>query len=162
LTQALDQVWGSAAGLARLIYDAPHNGVWRERIGEQYLWIHRHNAARVTPPSRLPAGSIYRDTGHPVLLPGSERTSSYLCAGGEGAADTLHSAGHGAGHAVQALARPLDKAARFTRVYRYGSSSVEQRPQLDDNGVDRVLRALVSHDIARPVARLRPLGVLKG
>jgi RNA-splicing ligase RtcB len=162
LAQVLTGVLGSTAGQPRLLYDAPHNGIWREQIGQRPLWVHRHNAVRVTPPSRLPADNVYQSTGHPVLLPGTECTSSYLCASGEGAANTLHSAGHGAGHTVQATARPLDGPARFTRVYGYGGSPVEQRPHLSDDGVDAVLSALSSHDVARPVARLRPLAVLKG
>jgi tRNA-splicing ligase RtcB len=162
LAQTLSEVWGSAVDQTRLLYDAPHNGVWRERIGEQALWVHRHNAVRVTPPSRLPADSVYGGTGHPVLLPGTERTSSYLCASGEGAANSLHSAGHGAGHTVQALSHPLDEPARFTRVYGYDDEPVEHRPHWSDDGVDAVLGALAAHDIARPVVRLRPVAVLKG
>ncbi len=162
LRQAMEDVWGAAARQPRLIYDAPHNGIWRERIGGQALWVHRHNAVRVTPPSRLPADSPYRETGHPVLLPGTERTSSYLCASGEGAAATLHSAGHGAGHAVQALGHEVSDSTSPTRVYGYGDRHIELRPGLSDNGVDAVLRGLVAHDIARPVARLRPVAVLKG
>ena len=162
LGQTLNEVWGLAADGPRLLYDAPHNGIWQERIGERTLWVHRHNAVRVTPPSCFPADSTYRDTGHPVLLPGTERTSSYLCASGEGAAGSLFSAGHGAGHTVQALGRVLDRPARLTRVYRYGGPPVELRPHLSDDGVDAVLRALSTHDIARPVVRLRPLAVLKG
>lgn len=162
LGQALEAVWGMGAGSPRLIYDAPHNGIWRERIGEQVLWVHRHNAARVIPPSRLPADSPYRGTGHPVLLPGTERTSSYLCAGSEGAAGSLHSAGHGAGRAVQALGRERGETVTFTRVYGYGDRRVELRPALSDDGVDAVLQGLVTFDIAHPVARLRPVAVLKG
>ncbi len=161
LNRALNKVW-SVADAPRLLYDAPHNGIWREWIGEQNLWVHRHNAVRVTPPSCLPADSPYRDTGHPVLLPGTERTSSYLCASGEGAAHSLHSASHGAGHAVQALSRALDEQFLSTRVYRYGDCLVELWPHLSDDGVDAVLQALVAHDIARPVVRLRPVAVLKG
>jgi tRNA-splicing ligase RtcB len=162
LTRTLSEVWGATVDPPRLVYDAPHNGVWQERIGEQVLWVHRHNAVRVTPPSRLPVGSAYGRTGHPVLLPGTERTSSYLCAGGEGAANSLHSAGHGAGHTVQALSHPLDESTRFTRVYGYDNALVEHRPHWSDDGVDAVLGALVAHDIARPVVRLRPIAVLKG
>ncbi len=162
LGRALGEVWGEKVVRLRLLYDAPHNTIWRERIGDDSLWVHRHNSVRVTPPSRLPADSPYRESGHPVLLPGTERTSSYLCAGGEGAAKSLHSAGHGAGHTVQALSRDLDGPARFTRVYRYGGLPVELRPHLSDAGVDAVRHALAAHDIARPVVRLRPVAVLKG
>ena len=162
LGRALSRVWGAAADQPRLVYDAPHNGIWRETIGAQSFWVHRHNAVRVTPPSRLPAGSSYCDTGHPVLLPGTERTSSYLCASSEGATSFLHSAGHGAGNAVRALGHESQDPSRFTRVYRYGSNSSTPTSHLDDIGVDRVLQALSDHDIARPVARLRPVAVLKG
>jgi len=162
LGQALGEVWGLAADGPRLLYDAPHNGIWQERVGERTLWVHRHNAVRVTPPSCFPADNTYRETGHPVLLPGTERTSSYLCASSEGAAGSLYSAGHGAGCAAQAMGCVLDEPAWFTRVYGYGGSPVELRPHLSDDGVDAVLRALSAHDIARPVVRLRPVAVLKG
>lgn len=162
LSQALQAVWGAAARRPRLIYDAPHNGIWRERVGGRMLWVHRHNAVRVTPPSCLAAESPYRETGHPVLLPGTERTSSYLCASSEGAAGFLHSAGHGAGHAVQALGREQDQVAHTTRVYGYADRRVELRSGLSDDGVNAVLRALTAHDIVRPVVRLRPVAVLKG
>jgi tRNA-splicing ligase RtcB len=162
LGEALEAVWGSTARYPRSIYDAPHNGIWREQIGERMLWVHRHNAVRVTPPSCLPAGSPYSETGHPVLLPGTERTSSYLCASSEGAAASQHSASHGAGHAVLALGREKDDPTNTTRVYVYGNRPVERRPGLSDDGVDAVLQALTIHDIARPVARLRPVAVLKG
>mgnify|MGYP001115280528 CR=1 FL=1 len=162
LGQALRAVWGSAFQRPRLIYDAPHNGIWRERIGERMFWIHRHNAVRVTPSSCLSADNPYRETGHPVLLPGTERTSSYLCASGEGATETLHSAGHGAGHAVQSLGRVVSDSMPPTRIYGYGDRRVELRPGLSDDGVEAVLQGLTAHDIVRPVARLRPVAVLKG
>jgi tRNA-splicing ligase RtcB len=162
LGQTLKQVWGLTADRPRLLYDAPHNGIWQEQVGERTLWVHRHNAVRVTPPSCFPADSTYRGTGHPILLPGTERTSSYLCASSEGSAGFLFSAGHGAGHTVKALEHVLDRPARVTRVYRYGGPPVELRPHLSDDGVDAVLQALSIHDIARPVVRVRPVAVLKG
>lgn len=162
LGRALEAVWGSTARYPSLLYDAPHNGIWRERIGGRTLWIHRHNAVRIAPPSCLPPDSPYRETGHPVLLPGTERTSSYLCASSEGAAVSLHSASHGAGHTVLALGHQKDDSPNTTRVYGYGNRPVELRPGLSDEGVHAVLRGLTVHDIARPIARLRPLAVLKG
>ena len=96
-----------------------------------------------------------------MLLPGTDRTSSYLCVAGEGAAHSLHSAGHGAGRSALQLGRPLrDNAA--TRLYTYENGLTEIRPHLSDDGLEKVLAVLQAHDIARPVARLRPLAVLKG
>jgi RNA-splicing ligase RtcB len=162
LGRVLGRVWGTVADQPRLVYDAPHNGIWREQVGSQSYWVHRHNAVRVIPPSRLPAANPYADMGHPVLLPGTERTSSYLCASSEGAAGSLHSAGHGSASAVRALGHKLHDPSRFTRVYAYGSSRSTPTHHLDDSGVKAVLQALSDHDIVRPVARLRPVAVLKG
>ena len=162
LEQALQAVWGERVGPLRLLYDAPHNGIARERIGGQDLWVHRHNAVRVTPPSRLPPDSPYRATGHPVLLPGTHRTASFLCAGDEGAAHTLHSAGHGAGETALALGRPLEAPDRRTRLYRYRRGLVEESPPLSDEGVEAVVQTLHRWGICRPVVRLRPVATLKG
>lgn len=162
LRDALRSVWGNDLAPPDLLWDAPHNGIRREAIGGRKLWVHRHNAVRIEPPSQTTAHSPFAQTGHPVLLPGTERTSSYLCAAGEGVANTLHSAGHGAGYTVQALSCPLDESAGYTRVYRYDGSPAELRSRLTDDGVNVVLEALSTCDIVRPVARLRPVAVLKG
>jgi len=162
LRDALRAVWGADCDSPALLWDAPHNSIRRETVAGRELWVHRHNAVRIEPPSQTPDCSPFAQTGHPVLLPGTERTSSYLCVSGEGAANTLHSAGHGAGLMVQALSRPLDESAGYTRVYRYDDSPVELRSRLTDDGVNAVLGALSICDIVRPVARLRPVAVLKG
>jgi len=161
LRDALRSVWGADCDSPDLLWDAPHNGIRREIIGDRKLWVHRHNAVRVEPPSQTPAHSPFAQTGHPVLLPGSDRTSSYLCVADEGAANTLHSADHGAGRSALRLGRPLHNGAT-TRLYTYKNGLTEMVPHLSDDGVDAVAQVLRACDIARPVARLRPLAVLKG
>ncbi len=166
LRDSLRDVFGADSPAPALLWDAPHNGIRRETIaaptgGEQELWVHRHNAARVEPPSQTPAGSPFAHTGQPVLLPGTERNSSYLCVAGEGAAHTLHSADHGAGRSALRLGRPLERGPA-TRLYTYSGGLNTLRPHISDDGLETVLAVLQTHDIARPVARLRPLAVLKG
>lgn len=160
LRDALIQVWGAGALEPELLWDAPHNSIRREYINDRMLWVHRHNAARVEPPSLARIGSPFASTGHPVLLPGTERTWSYLCAAGEGAAGSLHSAGHGAGRAAMRLAQALSHAGN-TRIYGYEGKAPVVRPHLSSDGLEEVLSILHSNDIARPVAALRPLAVLK-
>jgi hypothetical protein len=58
------------------------------------------------------------------------------------------------------LAIPLGHEGA-TRLYTYEGGLTEMRPHLSDDGSDRVLETLKAHDIAQPVARLRPLAVLK-
>ncbi len=161
LGDALRAVWGEEVAAPDLLWDAPHNSIRRETISGQNLWVHRHNAACVTPPSCLPAESPFAQTGHPVLLPGLERTSSYLCASDEGAANTLHSADHGAGRSVLQLGQALN-SGRATRVYTYQDGLAKLQSHLSDDGLEEVLTILKTHRIARPVVRLRPIAVLKG
>ena len=167
LQEGIQTVWGTQCGThctpPTLLWDAPHNGIRRELLGpeKQALWVHRHNAARVVPPSALPVDSPYRGTGQPVLMPGTERVASYLCVGGVGAATSLYSVNHGAGQLAMLLGKPLPDAAT-TRVYGYDDQPPVERPHLSGDGVMAVVNALANADIARPVARLRPVATLKG
>jgi len=161
LGDAMSAVWGEGCDVPALLWDAPHNSIRKEQIGGESYWVHRHNAARALPPSLMSATSPFVRTGHPVLLPGMDYTSSYVCVAGEGATHTLHSVNHGAGHSALQLGRPLDNGAA-TRLYAYESGFVGLHPHLSDDGPREVLEVLRVHDIARPVARLRPLAVLKG
>ena len=159
----MQAVWGAGCAPPTLIWDAPHNGIRSETLsdGGQPLWVHRHNAARVAPPSDLAADSPYRGTGQPVLLPGTERIVSYLCVGGAGAADTLYSACHGAGELAGQLGRAQPGAAT-TRVYGYDGAAPVERPHLSDDGVTAVVATLHDADVAHPIVRLRPVAALKG
>jgi tRNA-splicing ligase RtcB len=160
LRDAMRAVWGEDCAPPALLWDASHNSIRRETVEGRALWVHRHNAALALPPSQTSAGSPFARTGQPVLLPGMDRTSSYLCVSGEGAARTLHSVAHGAGQSVLQLGRPLD-GGPATHLYTYEDGLAEIRPHLSDAGLEEVRGVLQTHDIARPVARLRPLAVLK-
>ena len=150
-------IWGTiadalaavdGAGALRVLWDAPHNGIWRESVEGRQAWVHRHNAARALP-------------GRPVLLPGCERTSSFLCVGREGAVKTLYSANHGAGESAQRLGHRLEDEDSTTRIYGYAGAIPESIPRISDDGIWAVVNTLRTHEIARPVARLRPLATLK-
>jgi len=158
---AMQAVWGMQNAAVSLLWDAPHNGIRQETVGERELWVHRHNAARAEPPSHIRSGSTFAGTGQPVLLPGTDRSSSFLCMAGEGTLKTLHSIDHGTGHSSLQLGRPRGDGTA-TRLYTYENGLTDLHPHLSDDGIDAVLEALQHYDIARPVARLRPVAVLKG
>jgi len=163
LQEGIQMVWRPHCAPPMLLWDAPHNGVRRELLGPegQALWVHRHNAARIAPPFALPADSPYRETGQPVLMPGTERIASYLCVSGAEAATSLYSVNHGAGQLAMRMGKPSPDAAA-TRVYGYDGQPPVERPHLSADGVVAVVKALTGADLARPVARLRPVAVLKG
>jgi tRNA-splicing ligase RtcB len=148
----------------KLVVDSPHNSIYEEEVDGRTAVVHRHNASRAFPASRLREQPTFARTGQAVLLPGTHRTSSYLCVAGAGADRTIHSACHGAGTVVKdfvssGLSGP-DPKGRSTLRFGYSDALPAREPHYDDRGVDEAVRILVEHDVLRPVARLRPFAVL--
>ncbi|MBX5468897.1 MAG: RtcB family protein [Thermoleophilaceae bacterium] len=162
LTRLAAQTLGATG--SRLIVDSPHNSIYEEEIDGETAVVHRHNAARAYPASRMAGHPVFGKIGQALLLPGTNRTSSYLCVAGEGARDSVYSACHGAGssikHFVERGLSGSDPRGRTTLRFDYSRGGPTEVGQLDDRGVDDALGTLVRHDIARPVARLRPIAVL--
>ena len=152
------------AGESRLVVDSPHNTIYEEEVDGRTAVVHRHNAARAYPPSRMRHHALFGRIGQPLLLPGTSRTSSYLCVASEGARASLYSASHGSGSNVKAFAAlglsGPDPRGRATLRFSYSGNGPAEVPQLDDAGVDETLRILAAHDVLRPIARLRPFAVL--
>jgi RNA-splicing ligase RtcB len=170
LGRSLGEVWSPALASPELLFDVSHNSIRLERSGErsgehsgaEAVWMHRHNASRALPAGHPElAGGPFGRTGQPVLLPGSSQTSSYLCVAGHGAAQSLYSVNHGAGHSALRLGTGRPGKVGATRLYHYGRGFVGDQPHLADDGVEAVLDELTRAGLARPVARLRPLAVLK-
>jgi len=147
-----------------LIVDSPHNTIYDETIRGEAAVVHRHNSARAFPASRMQGHPVFGETGMPLLLPGTNRTSSFLCVAAEGAHQSLYSASHGTGSIITDFARRglsgTDPLGHTTLRFRYQDRTATVVPHLDDNGVKEGLRILVASDLVRPVARLRPFAVL--
>jgi tRNA-splicing ligase RtcB (3'-phosphate/5'-hydroxy nucleic acid ligase) len=162
LTSLLGETLGTAN--VRLVVDSPHNSIYEEQLDGQTAVVHRHNAARAYPASRMSHHPVFGKIGQPLLLPGTNRTSSYLCVAGEGAAASLYSAPHGAGTTVKQFAAAGisqgDARGRVTLKYDYAGNAPTEVQQLDDRAIDDTLAVLQNEDIVRPVARLRPFAVL--
>lgn len=155
------EVFGGSGG--QLIVDSPHNSIYEEQVGGEPAVVHRHNSCRAYPADLMPPGTTFAGTGQAVLVPGTHRTSSYLCVGA-GAAPALNSACHGAGTVIADFARKQisgpDPLHRATLRFRYDGASPEQSGHFDDKGVNEVLSVLVRGGLVRPVARMRPFAVL--
>lgn len=157
-----------------LIYDVSHNLAKMETHdvdGEPtLLCVHRKGATRALPPGHPDLPTDLREAGQPVLIPGSMGTFSYVLAGipGGGAfASTCHGAGramsrHKALRTVSApeLRRRLEAAGIVVR----GASArglAEETPEAYKD-VNAVVAAAEGGGLCRRVARLVPLGVVKG
>lgn len=162
LSRLAREALGSPA--PRLIVDSPHNSIYEEDVDGRPALVHRHNAARVYTAAQLPGHPVFGKIGQPLLVPGTNRTSSYICIPGEEAAQTLNSVCHGAGSTIKSLvSRGLsgpDPHGRTTLRFDYAGDGPSEVAQLDDRGVDAALSILTEQRVVRPVARLRPFAVL--
>ncbi|MDA8321615.1 MAG: RtcB family protein [Actinomycetota bacterium] len=162
---ALRDIARSALGVStRLVVDSPHNSIYPEEVGGQTAFVHRHNACRAYPAEMMAGHPAFAQTGQPILLPGTNRTSSYLCVPAAGAHRSLYTACHGSGSIIKAFERSgrsgTDPLGRHTARYGYDGAAPAEIPHLDDNGVNEGLSILTGHGLVRPVARMRPFAVL--
>jgi len=151
------------AGMS-LIVDSPHNTIYDEEIDGAPAVVHRHNSARAFPASKMRGHPAFGETGMPLLLPGTNRTSSYICVAAEGAHQSVFSASHGTGSIITDFAKRglsgPDPQGHTTLRFGYQDRTAAFVPHLDDNGVNEGLRILAASHLVRPVARLRPFAVL--
>jgi tRNA-splicing ligase RtcB (3'-phosphate/5'-hydroxy nucleic acid ligase) len=148
----------------RLIVDSPHDSMYEEDLRGESVVMHRHNSSRAFPASKMAGHPVFATTGQPVLLPGTNRTSSFLCVAAEEADAALNTTCHGTGTIIAGFERRglsgTDPHGRATLRYRYDTAAPERVPHLDDRGVDEGLNILVRNGIVRPVARMRPIAGL--
>lgn len=160
----------------RLLYDLAHNITKVEQHTldgiPTKLLIHRKGSTRAFGPDHADVPPAYRAVGQPVLLPGSMGTASYVLVGTNRAMqETFGSCAHGAGrrHSRTAMRKKVQgqqvRQSLTSRGILVQSGSVkglaEEAPEAYKD-VDLVIDAVERSGIARVVARLEPLGVVKG
>lgn len=159
------------------VYDVAHNiaKVEEHLLGgrSMRLVVHRKGATRAFPPGHPELPEAYRAIGQPVLVPGDMGRASFVLVGTKGAMDeTFGSTCHGAGRLLSRAAAV--KAARGRAIEReledtYGvyvratgrDSMKEEMPEAYKNAQD-VVNVCHMAGISKMVARLRPLGCIKG
>ena len=159
-----------------LVYDVAHNiaKIEKHKVNGEVrtVYVHRKGATRAFPPGHPEIPEKYRSVGQPVLIPGTMGTSSYILKGRQEAMElSFGSTAHGAGRvmsrhqAVRSFSGAGVKNKLMSKGIFVRAASIkvvsEEAPEAYKN-VDEVAKA--SHDagIASLVARLRPLGVVKG
>lgn len=160
------------------LYDVPHNIAKLEEHGGTKYWVHRKGATRAFP-AELMQGTKFAATGQPVLIPGSMGTASYVLAGTESGREALYSVNHGAGRKMSRTAASgvgrrgaRHEAAITDEEFRRSMEGVlllcEDRRTIKAEApgaykdIDEVIAVVSGAGLAVPVARLRPLAVLKG
>jgi tRNA-splicing ligase RtcB len=163
---------GVSAGDIHSIYDVAHNIAKLETYAGQELCVHRKGATRAFGPGSPDIPEQYRAVGQPVFIPGSMGTGSWVLVGDVRATtQSWGSACHGAGrtlsrHAAKRqvtggqLRRDLEQKGIVVRCP--SSAGLAEEAPFAYKDVDRVANVVEGAGLARRVARLRPVGVIKG
>lgn len=177
IRKAWDQVLGSQAGRLSLLYDVTHNiakieSVIRSDGSSQKAIIHRKGATRAFGPGHPDIPPRYRPFGQPVIIPGSMGTASYVLAGTQESQNlSFSSCCHGAGrhlsrHAALQATRGetvmRELASRGITIRTGSLSGLAEEAPIAYKDVDEVVNVVQAARLARKVARLRPVMVIKG
>ncbi len=158
------------------VYDVCHNiAKFEEHIvgnSSRKVCVHRKGATRAYPAKHPEVPAVYREIGQPVLIPGDMGRYSFVLVGTQKAMEeTFGSTCHGAGrlmsrHAAKKLCRGRDIEAELAEkgiIVRGASREtvVEEVPEAYKDVAD-VVDAVAGAGISKKVAKLKPLGVIKG
>lgn len=167
-----ERFFGKEGGKLDLVYDLAHNTAKLERYGERTLCVHRKGATRAFGPSHPETPATYRGVGQPVFIPGSMGTRSFVLVGSDESAElSLGSACHGAGRAMSRAAAKRQVTGHLLRreltdqgisVRCPSNQELAEEAPVAYKDVARVVEVVHRAGLARKVARLQPMGVLKG
>ena len=156
----------------RQVYDVAHNVAKVERHADALVCVHRKGATRAFPAGSEEIPLEYRGVGQPVFIPGSMGTASFVLAGEPGALErSFGTTCHGAGRRLSRTAARKQIAGGELRrqleargiVIRCPSpKGLAEEAPFAYKDVDRVVRVVERAGLARRVARLVPIGVVKG
>jgi tRNA-splicing ligase RtcB len=157
------------------IYDVTHNTakIERHRVAGswQKLLVHRKGATRAFAPGMEGIPPEYRETGQPVIIGGSMETGSYLLTGVDSGSQSFFTTAHGSGRIMgrrqakkQFRGRELIEQMRqrgiYVRTASYSGLAEEAGAAYKD--IDAVVEATELAGLSRRVARLVPVGNIKG
>lgn len=173
--EAFKSVLGADAALT-LVYDVAHNIGKREQHtidGAKYdLLVHRKGATRSFGPGRPEMPGNYQPVGQPVLIPGTMGTSSYVLAGNtESMEKSFGSSCHGAGRRMsRSEAKRIVRGSTLREKLEHqgiiirceSDVGLAEEAPIAYKDVDNVVDVVHGARLARKVALLKPLAVVKG
>ncbi len=160
----------------KLVYDVCHNiAKLEEHLIEgkmEKVCVHRKGATRAFPPGSAGLPEAYKNIGQPVLIPGDMGSYSYIAVGGTNSMDeTFGTSCHGAGRLQsrhQALkegkGRDLIKELnnKGIVIQAKGYNTIAEEMPFAYKDVSEVIDVMHNSGISTKVAKLRPVGVIKG
>jgi len=166
------KIIGQKTGNLKLIYDVAHNIAKKENHQGLDLIVHRKGATRAFASGFKDLPADYIKIGQPVIIPGTMATASYILVGTEQVLkSTFGSVCHGAGrnlsrHAAirqvnaAQLRRQLEEKEIAVRCL--SNKGLAEEAPIAYKDINNVVDVVVKAGLAKLVARLKPLGVVKG
>lgn len=159
-----------------LVYDVCHNiAKFEEHLVngvKKKVWVHRKGATRAFPPGHAEIPPLYGKVGQPVIIPGDMGRASWVLVGQQGSMErSFGTTCHGAGRAMSrtaavkhAAGRRIDKELEARGVIARAQSRRGLAEEQSDayKNVDDVVEVVHQAGLSRKVARMRPIGVIKG
>lgn len=159
-----------------LIYDVAHNIVKIEEhvVGGKKIKVavHRKGATRAFPPDHPELPEAYKGVGQPVLIPGDMGRASFVLVGTQKAMEeTFGSTCHGAGRLMSRHAairaskgRHIQREMEEKGIYVLASGRETLSEEIPEayKDVTNVINVVHNAGISKMVARLRPMGNIKG
>ena len=159
-----------------LVYDVCHNIAKKETHlvdgKKQTVCVHRKGATRSFPPGHKALGDKFQKIGQPVIIPGDMGTASYVLVGTHKAMeDTFGSTCHAAGRVLsRKAAKKASKGRSLNReledqgiiVKWTGRSTLAEEMPEAYKDISQVVDVVHGAGISKKVAKLRPIGVVKG
>ncbi|MCK5441724.1 MAG: RtcB family protein [Maribacter sp.] len=169
-------IFGPTIEPLKLMYDVAHNiaKVETHKVGEveAQVIVHRKGATRAFGPGFEELPESYKAVGQPVIIPGSMGTCSYVLAGTAKSKElTFGSCCHGAGRRLsrtaakkQVNAPVLKEELRKKGIYVEAGSfkGIAEEAPIAYKDVNIVVDTVSDSGIAKKVAKLRPVAVIKG
>ncbi len=180
----IQEVFTQALGACdmELLYDAPHNYIWKQQIDGENYYIHRKGACCAGGCEEM-EGTEFAYYGEPVMIPGSMGSSSYLLRG-LGNSDALWSASHGAGRqksrgdAIKGndaafrqfmehfhVITPIDPNRTDLKgradILKKWEESIRAEAPYAYKDIHEVIAVHTAHNIAQPIARMEPIFTVK-
>jgi tRNA-splicing ligase RtcB (3'-phosphate/5'-hydroxy nucleic acid ligase) len=157
-----------------VLYDLMHNYALKEFHRGRPMLVHRKGATRALPPKHFLNTPVYKETGHPALIPGSMGTSSYIMVGREEGEKNFYSICHGAGRARSRRAtKELVTVDEFEQSMKVGTDEeilvnhrslktiLDECPQAYKD-VDQIIDSVAGAGLADVVAKCKPMAAIKG
>ena len=173
---AWKNIFGNNGGELNILYDVCHNiaKIEEHEIDgiNKKLIVHRKGATRAFGPFNEDLPDIYKESGHPVIIPGSMGTASYVLAGtAQSMKQSFGSTCHGAGRQMSRhAARKKVQGDKLRQellekgiIIQAGSiRGIAEEAPIAYKDIDNVVDVVALAGIAKKVAKLKPLAVIKG